>query len=310
MSWIEPGFKVIRYIGCITLCLQASLASANCPLLSDKTMAAALSWNGIPKVGQVYKINNWHVQDGDSIRLKGSDRLRIGLINTPEIGHSSRPDQAFAKQAKQHLNKLLKDYPSVYVKLLPQKQDRYGRWLSQIYDGAGLSAEQGLVEQGLAYVISMNAQGAPECLWQSEFIARNDGQGLWGHPSSKVVDANYIDKNAGGFIRMEGIVTDISDSQFDWYIGLGQRGGMRADVAVKISKAVLANSRFRVSDQHELKQWLGKSLQVRGWLAWRKISEKQIQKGFRQGLMTLYHEDMLKLSSALGVDTASKFTIP
>ena len=39
--------------------------------------------------------------------------------------------------------------------------------------------------------------------------------------------------------------------------------------------------------------WLNKQVQVRGWLIWRKLSDSQLQREFKQGVLNLTHPHML-----------------
>ena len=279
---------------CALVWLKAVSVFAQCPLLSAPTMEQALPWSGQPLVGQTYKLQNWFVQDGDSLSLSEGHRMRLGHINTPEMASKGRPTQAYAEQAKAQLKQQLKQYPVTYVQLLPEVKDHYGRWLVKLYDGVGSSLEASLVAQGLAYVISMNVQGAPRCLWQQEVVARKQGLGLWQAPLSRVRDAVLLTPRQGGFMRLGGVITDISQSRRHWYIGLG------AQVAVKIAKETLAASQFRINSTQQLEPWIGQSITARGWLAWRKLSKKQHKKGFKAGVMNLHHLHMLEQGPHLG----------
>jgi len=272
---------------------QVPYAYAQCLALSEKTMEQAVLWSSKPTVGHTYKVKSWYVQDGDSLSLANGHRLRLGQINSTEMASKGRPQQAYAQQGKAQLNQKLHQQDTIYVQLLPEVKDHYGRWLVRLYDGAGRSAETFLVAQGLAYVISMNGQGAEDCLWQYEAAARSQGVGIWQAAISRVHEAAILNPNQGGFMRMGGLVSDISESQSHWYIGLG------GQVAVKIAKDVLATSRFRIDTPKQLERWIGQAITVRGWLAWRKLSKKQRKKGFKAGVMSIYHLQMLEQGPAV-----------
>lgn len=291
----------------LALLVAAPVIYAQCPALSGQVMEQAQLWSGKPLVGQTYKVSRWYVQDGDSLNLGGGQRLRLGQINTTEMASKKRPQQAYAQQAKDQLNQTLGQHKVIYVQLMPKIKDHYGRWLVQLYDGAGNNAEEVLVAQGLAYVISMNEQGARRCLWQQEAMAQKQHLGLWQAPISDTIsdpfsdplnisavhDAATLSPATGGFIRMGGTVMDISASRRHWYIGL------KGEVAVKISKKVLAASEANINTAKQLEHWVGQRIVSRGWLTWRKLSKKQRKKGFKAGLMTLYHLDMLEQAAVL-----------
>jgi len=266
----------------------ASPVSAQCPALSETQMEQSLVWSGKPTLGNTYKVQSWYVQDGDSLSLANGHRLRLGQINTTEMASKGRPIQAYAQQGKDQLKQQLQQQDAIYLQLLPNIKDHYGRWLAKVYDGAGASMETSLVAQGLAYVISMDNQGAPACLWQQEQAAREQGLGIWQSNISRVHEAATLTSNQGGFMRIRGAVTDISESKYHWYIGLG------GQVAVKVAKDMLATSGLKINSLKQLKQWVGQTITARGWLAWRKLSKKQRKKGFKSGVMSLYHLHMLE----------------
>jgi endonuclease YncB( thermonuclease family) len=279
----------ISLVCCYALALfMAPHTFAQCPALSQESMDHALIWSGKPTTGNTYKVKYWYVQDGDSLSLDNGHRLRLGQINTTEMASKGRPVQAYAQQGKGQLNQQLQQQDAIYLQLLPNIKDHYGRWLVKVYNGLGLSAEAFLVAQGLAYVISMDEQGAQDCLWQQEEQARKQNLGIWQASISRVHEASILTSKQGGFIRMRGVVTDISESKHHWYIGLG------GQVAVKVAKDVLVASYFSINNPGQLQRWVGQTITVRGWLAWRKLSKKQHKKGFKAGVMSLYHLHMLE----------------
>ncbi|MFT7178415.1 MAG: endonuclease YncB(thermonuclease family) [Oceanospirillaceae bacterium] len=273
---------------CAVALFIVSPVSAQCPALSETQMEQALVWSGKPTLGNTYKVKSWYVQDGDSLSLANGHRLRLGQINTTEMASKEQPMQAYAQKGKDQLKQQLKQQDAIYLQLLPNIKDHYGRWLVKVYDSAGLSAEAFLVGHGLAYVISMDIHGAQGCLWQQEQAAREQGLGIWQSNISRVHEAAILTSNQSGFMRIRGAVTSISESKHYWYIGLG------AQVAVKVAKDTLAASSFNITNPKQLERWVGQAVTVRGWLAWRKISKKQRANGFKAGVMSLYHLDMME----------------
>jgi endonuclease YncB( thermonuclease family) len=127
-------------------------------------MGQAVLWSGKPTFGKTGKVQNWYVQDGDSLSLANGHRL----ARTSK----RRPEQAYAQHGKHQLKQKLQQQTAIYLQLLPETKDHYGHWLVKLYDGAGSPVEAFMVAQGLAYVIGMNGQGAEDCLWQQEEVAR------------------------------------------------------------------------------------------------------------------------------------------
>lgn len=288
MKRINTSARMFLVCVWVLVWFKAPLVYGQCPALSEQQMRQAVLWSGKPLVGNIYKLTNWYVQDGDSLSLAMGHRLRLGQINATEMAAKGRPEQAYAKQAQVQLKQQLQQHPLVYLQLQPEIKDHYGRWIVKLYDGLGASAEASLVAQGLAYVISMQGQGTQACLWRQESLARRQGLGLWQAAISQVRKAAELTSLSGGFMRLQGTVTDISQSQQHWYIGLG------GQVGVKIAKHTLAASPFGINSASELEAWKGQTLTVRGWLAWRKLNKKQRKKGFKAGLMSLYHWQMLE----------------
>ncbi|HIG36805.1 MAG TPA: hypothetical protein EYQ12_04405 [Oceanospirillaceae bacterium] len=289
--------KLIRRmveVCCVFLALaNVPAVSAQCLALSEQQMLRASAWQGEPEVGHIYKVQRWYVQDGDSLSLAHGHRLRLGQVNTTEMAHESRPEQPYAQQARDQLEQQLARQSEIYLRLLPKTKDRYDRWLVKIYDGAGLSAEVFLVARGLAYVVSMDARGAEDCLWQHEASARKQGLGIWRTAMSSVYQAADLTSKQGGFMRMRGVVGDINESQHHWYIGFGGQAG------IKIDKQLLAGSPLKLNSRQQLQPWVGQTIVARGWLSWRKLSKKQRQKGYLSGLMSVYNLDMLEQAPAL-----------
>tara|TARA_B100000780_G_C21089835_1_gene439207 strand:- start:21 stop:557 length:537 start_codon:yes stop_codon:yes gene_type:complete len=169
----------------VVICFKAPLAYAQCLPLSEQQMQQALLWSGKPVVGSTYQLHTWYVQDGDSLSLGRCQRLRLGQINATEMATKGPPEQAFAHQGKTQLKQQLEQQSIIYLQLLPNIKDHYGRWLVKLYDGLGASAEASLVAQGLAYVTSMHVQGVQLCLWQQEKLACKQALGLWQAPISQ-----------------------------------------------------------------------------------------------------------------------------
>jgi len=283
-------------LACVLAGLSVGHAYAQCPTLSEAFMDQALTWSGQPLVGKTYKVQNWRVLDGDSLGLPAGHRLRLGQINTTEMASKGRPAEAFAQQGKDQLTQQLRQQDAIFLQLLPAIKDHYGRWLVKLYDGNGLNVEASLVTQGLAYVISMDSQGAAQCLWQQEKVARSQGLGLWQSSISQVHKASVLTAKQGGFMRLKGAVSDISQSQHYWYIGL------EGHVVIKIAKLRLAWAPLRITSQTQLEQWIGQTITTRGWLAWRKLNKKQRKKGFKSGVMDLNHVHMLEQAPGLSSD--------
>ncbi len=82
-------------------------------------------------------IDTWRVIDGDTLHFEAHQRLRLAMVNTPEIGRNGRPNEPFALAAKQAVNDFMATSKALYWQVgLDERQqlarDRYGRWLGQV----------------------------------------------------------------------------------------------------------------------------------------------------------------------------------
>ena len=102
-----------------------------------------------------YTLEVGKVADGDTfhVRLDGKEfKIRLLLIDTPEIAKEGKAAQPFADQAKQRIEELLKKAKKVEGMFdVGDYTDKYGRALMYVYlDGKLL--QQTLVEESLARV--------------------------------------------------------------------------------------------------------------------------------------------------------------
>ena len=126
--------------------------------------------SGIPDEAKYVKVDR--ITDGDTIVLRGSTRVRLHGIDTPER------DQPYGSEATAALESMVEG--SVYI--LEVDTDRYGRTVGQLYhstDGYDINAS--MVRAGFAWWYERyaptselledyqgEAQGARKGLWESE----------------------------------------------------------------------------------------------------------------------------------------------
>lgn len=226
---------------------------------------------------------NWYVVDGDTLHFSPSKKLRLAMINAPELGRDGRPDQPYAQAAKSAAQAFLTS-GSLTWRASNEAKDRYGRWLGSVLNQQGEWLGAHLVSQGLAYVISVGKNSAPECLWRLESQAQSNRLGLWNSDLGQTLDSTSIGPDQGGFMLLQGRVEKLAVAADHWYVDLS------GAVTLKISQ-----SRWRDLGGTEPDAWLGKQVRVRGWLSWRKLSRKQRQQGFKPARLTVQHPHMLTL---------------
>ena len=224
---------------------------------------------------------SWYVVDGDTLHFSKRKKLRLAMINAPELGRDGRPDQPYAQAATSAAQAFLGS-GSLTWRAGNEAKDRYGRWLGSAFNQQGEWLGAYLVSHGLAYVISVGKNSAPECLWRLEAQAQRNRVGLWNSPLGQILDSNSMGPYAGGFMLLKGVVEKVAVARNHWYVDL------QGDVTLKINQAM-----WRDLGGADPAAWLGRQVNVRGWLSWRKLSRKQRQQGFKPTRLTVQHPHML-----------------
>jgi micrococcal nuclease len=120
------------------------------------------------------------VVDGDTIVLRGGERVRYIGMDTPESVKPGTPVQCYAKAAS-HENERLVDGERVRLRYDAEREDRYGRTLAYVYrarDGVFVNAE--LVRRGYARQLTIPPNVAHAGLFRRLAAqARERGRGLW-----------------------------------------------------------------------------------------------------------------------------------
>jgi micrococcal nuclease len=120
------------------------------------------------------------VVDGDTVVLRGGERVRYIGVDTPESVKPGTPVQCYAKAASR-FNAQLVEGRRVRLRYDAERHDRYGRTLAYLYrarDGLFVNAE--LVRRGYARVLTI----PPNVAHAGQFRrlaarARRAGRGLW-----------------------------------------------------------------------------------------------------------------------------------
>jgi endonuclease YncB( thermonuclease family) len=93
------------------------------------------------------------VVDGDTLVIRGGDRVRLIGVDTPETHHPTKPAQPFGQEAFEFTRRMAEG-KSVELQFDPgETVDRYGRKLAYVYvDGQFLN--EVLIRQGLARALT------------------------------------------------------------------------------------------------------------------------------------------------------------
>ncbi len=119
----------------------------------------------------------YRVFDGDTISIKGGERVRLLGIDTPEIG------EPFAVEAK-HFTRDLVQYQMVRLEFDVRERDTYSRLLAFVYvetDDGWVMVNAELVRAGLARLLFIPPNGRYEDYFEQvlhEAMVRH--QGMWG----------------------------------------------------------------------------------------------------------------------------------
>jgi len=198
-----------------------------------------------------------YVHDGDTLILSDDRKIRLIGVNAPEAAHDGEAAQALAIEARDHLRRLLfaqgNKARAVYG---PDKQDRHGRYLANLWLADGRNPAAELLREGLAWTVAIPPNiRFLDCYLEAEQEARAAAIGVWAHPDYAVRESNELDLRSTGFQLVKGRVVRVNRGGGALWINLQGR------FAVRIPEQDLPQF-SEIPDG----SWTGKRLQVRGWL--------------------------------------------
>jgi endonuclease YncB( thermonuclease family) len=134
-----------------------------------------------PAVASTHSGKIDHVTDGDTIVLRGGEKIRLVQIDTPEVYFGK---ECYGSEASAETKNLLPPGTPVRITTDPKldQKDRYGRTLAYVWNGSSL-VNLRLVRDGVAapYFFSGDEGEYAHLIFKSAVAARNAGKGLWGH---------------------------------------------------------------------------------------------------------------------------------
>ena len=197
------------------------------------------------------------VYDGDTIRLKTGERVRLIGINTPELGHNDQKPQPYSWEAKKQLIQLLRQHDNrVKLRYDVQKKDKYNRLLAHLYLNDGVSVSEWLLEKGLATTLTV-----PPNTWQyscymaAEKRARVAKRGIWSLSIYQPVESSTLQGDQKGFRLVRGKVVRVGHSKKSVWLNLTGK------MALLINRKDLHY--FQKLNPDSL---TGKTIIARGWL--------------------------------------------
>ena len=237
-------FFIFMGIGCFPWILAAECD----PFISDASVEVSYTY------------------DGDTIKLKDGNKLRLIGINTPEIGHEAQPDEPGAQYARQRLQTIISaSNNQIFLLIGNDRRDRYQRILAHIYNLQGANITETLLREGLGYAVYMSPNLTNmECYSQAERQARTAGRGIWKHPDA-VLDVNSMHGREEGFHLIRGVIGRIGKSRRSLWLNLHQGPAIRIDW-----------SDWKQFDGWQLDTLEERPLEVRGWI-YRRNGQQRLQ---------------------------------
>jgi len=207
--------------------------------------------------GNAETVHVRYVHDGDTLVLDNDRKIRVIGINTPELARDGKPAEPLSIRARDRLRQLLfasgNRVRLVYGK---QRQDRYGRYLADLWNTRNQNLTEKLLAEGLGWQVVIPPDiRYLDCYRAAESRARKAARGVWGHPAWKVRKARDLTLRDTGFHNVSGRVTRVNRGGGATWIELDNR------LTLKLVDA----------DRQWFKHppgadWAGRQLEVSGWL--------------------------------------------
>ena len=255
-----------------------------CALLCCLSGFAAAAALDCAPPGRLQPARIERVIDGDTLQLRGGERLRLIGINAPELAHGGRAAEPLAARSKQALTELLPRDRDIYLQTGSKPKDHYGRRLAHLFlrrDGGSVEAE--LLRRGLGFQVALPPDTAlVDCLTRAEQEARRQRSGVWSERYFTPRDSRTLKRADAGFRRVRLQVEQVQASRGGWWL----EGG---SLSVWLSREALPTGAERCAPTC----WRGRTLTVRGWLADRSDSPAVRQQGHPPLLLRIGHPGMI-----------------
>ncbi|HEX6927592.1 MAG TPA: thermonuclease family protein [Longimicrobiaceae bacterium] len=134
------------------------------------------------------------VIDGDTLTCEDGERVRLLLIDTPEMDQGD-----FGRRARRYLLELAPPGTALRLERDVQMQDRYGRTLAYLYtpDGRMLNEEMARAGFAVALVYPPNVRYV-ERIRKAVKAAREAGLGLWATSAFECAPVDHRTGRCGG----------------------------------------------------------------------------------------------------------------
>ena len=215
-----------------------------------------------------------HVHDGDTVHLKDGRKVRLIGINAPELARDDKPEQAYAREAREALDRAIAaNGYRVGLVYGSERKDRYKRTLAHLFTPNGANLQARLLSQGMAAAIPHPPNLAfTECYNAQELAARCSGEGIWSNPGQLFVQATTLKNKHKGFRLVTGTIDRINLNDHGAQLFMG--------------KLMLGIHRDNLTgfDKKELQSLSGRRVTVRGWLHPKRNKSSNRKSGSQDGV--------------------------
>lgn len=195
-----------------------------------------------------------HIYDGDTLLLEDGRKIRLLGINTPEVQHKDKLADPGGEEAKRWLAGKLQG-SKIRLETDTEAFDKYGRTLAHVFTEKNEHVNLQLVEAGLAAV---NIH-PPNLLYADELTqagqrAERARVGIWQKKEYAVLPVALLpDAGHAGWTRVQGKAVAMRASRKFVYLQFSGRFQARLE-------------RKWLALFPDLNGYLGKTIEVRGWL--------------------------------------------
>lgn len=218
-----------------------------------------------------------HVYDGDTIRLRNGEKVRLIGFDTPELAHDQQPAEPYAVAARNRLQSLVSaNGQALALRYDVERRDRHGRLLAHAFLADGRSVAAYLLGEGLATLLPVPPNVWNQaCYAAAEHDARRQRTALWSLAQYQVTPSIRLTPSVRGFRVVSGRVERVGESKRNLWLNLP------GNVALRIARRDLP-----YFDGVALTQLQGRAVTARGRLYWRN----------GQLRMQLRHPSMLEIA--------------
>lgn len=167
----------------VALLLATGLLTGHCP---DPRVDLATDW--IEDPAELCVVES--ITDGDTLRCEGGRRVRLLLIDTPEMNQGP-----FGAAAREVLVQLAPIGTRLRMEFDVRREDRYGRTLAYLHDSRGRMLNRELARSGYAVAVTYppNVRHV-EMIRSAVDTARVERAGLW---ATRAFECPPVDHRAG-----------------------------------------------------------------------------------------------------------------